>query len=170
MKSSSVEFQDIPHQQTSILKPFFHVVLPIAAPGINASYMPALDNDGHMTLVHTPAAKQFLKDAGWLLRDQSNIKLFDWSLFHAISTSKEKVPLDVTLKFHLKSLWSSDVDGRVKITMDALFAHFVSLAPYDYTSNWNDNRPTALHIYKDVLPSKTVSIEIEVRCCVVSGK
>jgi len=54
--------------------------------------------------------------------------------------------------------------------MDTLFAHFTSIAPYDQTSNWNDNRPTVLHIYKDVQPSKTVSIEIEVRCCVASGK
>ncbi len=170
MQSSSVEFQDIPYQQTSILKPFFHVVLPIAAPGVNQSYMPALDSEGHMTLVHTPAAKQFLKDTGWLLRDQSNILAFDTTLFDAISASREKVPLDVTFKFHMKSFWARDIDGPVKITLDALFAHFTSLAPYDQTSNWNDNRPTVLHIYKDVLPSKTVSIEIEVRCCVASGK
>ncbi len=168
MQSSSVEFQDIPYRQTSILKPFFHVVLPIAAPGINQSYMPAL-NDGHMTFVHTPAAKQFLKDTGWLFRDRANILAFDTTLFDAISTSREKVPLDVTMKFHLKSLWQSDIDGRVKITMDALFAHFTSIAPDGLLSNWNDRRPTALHVYKDVLPSKTVSIEIEVRCC-VAGK
>lgn len=154
----------------AILSPFFHVELPLSAPGINQSYMPAVDENGKLTMVHTPTARQFLLQAAWYFRDQAGLKKFDRRVFEAISDAKpkEKVALDVTIKFHLKSLWRSDIDGPDKITLDALFAHFKFLADFGKTANWNDNRVTCLHVYKDVASSGVPSIEIEVRC--VAGK
>ncbi len=161
---------DIHPQVPSSLNPFFHVELPLIVPGINESYMPGMNEDEKYTLIHTPAARQFLLQAAWYFRDQANIKKFDRRVFEAISESREKVPFDVTIKLHLKTLWKSDIDGPDKIIIDALFKHFVFLADVGLAHNWNDNRIVALHVYKDVALSGVPSIEIEVRCCVLSGK
>src|SRR6266702_6619363 len=131
-------------QVPSSLNPFFHAELPLTAPGINESYMPGMENEKY-TLIHTPAARQFLLQATWYFRDQTNIKKFDRRVFEAISESREKVPFDVTLKLHLKTLWQRDIDGPDKIILDALFEHFVFLADSGYARNWNDNRVVALH-------------------------
>lgn len=165
--ASSIEFQTAPQ---SFQVPFFHVELPLSAPGINQSYMPAVDEDGKMTMVHTPTARQFLLQAAWYFRDQAGLKKFDRRVFEAIGASKEKVAFDVTIRLHLKTLWKSDIDGPDKIIVDALFQHFKFLAEYGQTANWNDNRVIALHVYKDIATSGVPSIEIEVRCCVASGK
>ncbi len=157
-------------QVPSPLNPFFHAELPLIVPGINESYMPGIDENGHGTLLHTPAARQFLLQAAWYFRDQTNIKKFDRRVFEAISESREKVPFDVTLKLHLRTLWQRDIDGPDKIILDALFKHFVFLADVGCARNWNDNRVVALHVYKDVATSGSPSIEIEVRCCLSSGK
>lgn len=165
---SSIEFQMA--SQPFQIQPFFHVELPLSAPGINQSYMPAIDENGRMTMVHTPTAKQFLLQAVWYFRDQAGLKKFDRRVFEAISEAKEKVPFDVTIRLHLKSLWKSDIDGPDKIIVDALFQHFQFLADYGKLANWNDNRITCLHVYKDIASSGVPSIEIEVRCVASSGK
>lgn len=158
------------HPQSFQTVPFFHVELPLSAPGINQSYMPAVDVDGRMTMVHTPTAKQFLLQAAWYFRDQAGLKKFDRRVFEAVSDAKEKVPFDVTIRLHLKSLWKSDIDGPDKIIVDALFQHFKFLAEYGKLANWNDNRVVALHVYKDIASTGCPSIEIEVRCYVATGK
>lgn len=167
--STVMMFEAIPQRTHSPLLPFFHVEIPILAPGINQSYAPAQDEHGKLIMVHTEVAKQFIHDMQWLLRSQQNIKIFDARVFDAISHSREKVPLDVTIREHLRTLWQRDVDGPVKIILDALFAHFKYLADTGCDANWNDNRITGLHAYKDISFLGQPSIEIECRC-VVSGK
>ena len=160
---------DIPLQHPSPLFPFYHVELPLVAPGINQSYMPGVDGNGKATIVHTEVAENFLEKALWYLRDQSCIRCFDARVFNAISLAKEKVPMEVTIRLHLRTLWQKDIDGPDKIIIDALFKHFKFLAEPGQEKNWNDNRIVRLIVEKDVSISGAASIEIEVRC-VVSGK
>lgn len=118
-------------------------------------------------MIHTPLARHFLEQAMWYFRDQGNIKKFDPRIFDAISHTCEKVPMEVEIRLHCQNLWQKDIDGPDKIIIDALFAHFQFLAEPGLEANWNDNRITALHVYKDVATSGTASIEIEVRCAIV---
>ncbi len=168
---SDLNFTDIPCYGLVIV-PFFHVELPLVAPGINQSYMPVGTEDGKARLIHTPLARHFLEQAVWHFRDQQNVKKFDVRIFDAISKTHGKVPLEVVIRFHFKSLWQKDIDGPDKIVIDALFNHFKFLADANLQSNWNDNRVTALHVFKDVSTSGHTSIEIEVRCAVqgITGK
>ncbi len=168
---SDLTFSDIPPYSLSIV-PFFHVELPLIAPGINQSYMPVATDEGKARLIHTPIAKQFLEQAVWHFRDQANVKKFDVRIFDAISKTHEKVPLEVVIRFHFKSLWQKDIDGPDKIVIDSLFNHFHFLADANLQQNWNDNRVTALHVFKDITTTGHSSIEIEVRCAVsgITGK
>ncbi len=159
-----------PLQRPSPLLPFFHVELPITAPGINQSYMPATDENGKQTIIHTDVAKSFLEKALWHFRDQTNIKLFDARQFQAISEAKERVPLEVSIHLHLQSLWRKDIDGPDKIIVDALFKHFQFLAQPGTEKAWNDNRVVRLIVEKDVSITGASSIEIEVRCALLTGK
>ena len=155
---------DIPHKPLTI-KPFFHVDIPLETVGMNASYAPAKLPSGKLTMILTPQADDFKNKMGWLLRDQNNIRFFDRAMFTAISNSNRKVPFEVEITFHLKTLWKRDEDGPIKIVQDCLFDHFRSLAPKP--QNWNDNRVLALHVYKDITSSAHVSIEIKVSCTIV---
>lgn len=146
-----------------LLQPFYRVVLPILPPGINQSYQPAITHTGEMTLVHTDKAKIFLEEAAWQFRNQDNILLFDTNVFHTISYSRQKIALDVTITIYFKSLWQRDIDGPDKIILDALFNHLKFLADYGTQKQWNDNRVTALHVYK-AIDKRKPRVEIEVRC------
>jgi hypothetical protein len=159
-----------PAKNTSPLIPFFHVELPLSAPGINQSYMPAVDEHGKATIVHTKIAKAFLEKAVWHFRDQENIKLFNARVFEAISIAKEKVALEVTIRLHMRTLWQKDIDGPDKIVIDALFNHFRFLAEPGQEHNWNDNRIVRLIVEKDIARSGVASLEIEVRCAQLTGK
>jgi hypothetical protein len=167
---SPVEFSSIPLKNPSRILPFFHVNLPLVAPGINQSYMPSVDENGKMTMIHTEAARSFLEKALWHFRDQATIKLFDARQFQAISVAKERVPLEVVIRLHLPSLWRKDVDGPDKIILDALFKHFQFLAQPGCEKVWNDNRVVRLIVEKDVSVTGASSIEIEVRCALLTGK
>lgn len=155
---------DIPHRSLTI-KPFFHVDIPLDTIGMNASYAPARLPSGKLTMILTPEADSFKHQMGWLLRDQNNIRYFDFSMFTAISNSSRKVPFEVEMTFHLKSLWKKDEDGPIKIVQDVLFEHFRSLA--SRANNWNDNRVIALHVYKDITTTEHASIEIKVSCTII---
>lgn len=166
---SSLEFVELPQPQKPLLLPFFHCSLPLVAPGINASYMPAIDRNNKLTIIHTPIARAFLEAVLWHLRDQSNIISVDTRIMQAISHSTVKVPLEVHITLHLKTLWQKDIDGPDKIILDALFTHFQFLAEPGQEKNWNDNRVVRLHVEKDVSASGQASIEIQVFCA-ISGK
>ncbi len=168
----SVVFSDIPQKVLPIV-PFFHCELPLVAPGINASYQIARSSTTKKSiLVHTPAAHNFLEMAAWHFRNLSHIKLMDQRIFAAISKTHEKVPVEVVIRLHCRTLWLKDVDGPDKIILDALFNHFKFIALEGQEKNWNDNRVVALHVYKDIATSEHPSIEIEVRCAIagITGK
>jgi hypothetical protein len=159
-----------PVQNASPLIPFFHVELPLSAPGINQSYMPAVGENGKATIIHTEVARSFLEKAVWHFRDQTNVKVFDARVFEAISFSPVKVALEVTIHLHMKTMWQKDIDGPDKIIVDALFNHFRFLAEPGQERNWNDNRVVRLIVEKDIARSGVASIEIEVRCAELTGK
>jgi Holliday junction resolvase RusA-like endonuclease len=171
MLPASIEFHDeLPPVVFPVL-PWFHCIIPIVAPGINQSYMPAYasrdDINKRLTLVHTPVAKLFLEEAAAHFANYSNIKNFDQNIFNAISNPPKqapKTPLEITIHFFYPTLWKRDIDGPEKIVIDALFSHFKHMAPSGQEQNWNDNRITALHVYKELSLADQPRIEIEVRC------
>ncbi len=89
-------------------------------PGINASYKIVRNRKiGCYYLAHTPEGKQFLHDAALLLSQARRNDV----LIEAIRNSKEHVPLSVELKFFFLTWWRRDVDGGIKIALDAVFKY-----------------------------------------------
>ncbi len=144
--TSAPEHSSIPFSLP--LQPFFVAELPIP-PGINKSYRVVVVH-GHGRIGHTLAAQHYLENAPLLL---SQAATHDALLVHAIRKSRFKIPLAVDLRFFFPTLWKRDVDGGVKIVLDAIFGYL----------QLNDNLVTGMHVTKEV-DAERPRVEIEVRC------
>lgn len=97
-------------------KPFFSGRMPLG-PGVNGSYQPG---SGRRRIVGTEALHQFKIDAYNSLLAASCDKQVVGAIWAAY-LRKEYTPLVVSIRFYLSDLWQSDVDGRIKHTIDAAF-------------------------------------------------
>lgn len=116
--------------------------------GINHSYQPIRRGAG-LSLVLTEAAIQFKADAALLLTRGEH----DFAMINAIRNAKIKVPLAVELTFYFPTMWKRDLDGGIKIALDAVFHHL----------DLNDNQVVRLIANKEV-DEKNPRLEIVVRC------
>src|SRR6266487_858768 len=126
----------------------FSVELPLPPVGINHSYQPVYRGRG-ISLALTEEAVQYKADAALLLTRGEH----DFAMINAIRNAKIKVPLSVELTFYFSSMWKRDLDGGIKIALDAVFRHL----------DLNDNQVTRLVALKEV-DEKNPRLEIIVRC------
>lgn len=68
-----------------------------------------------------------------------------------LRSSRQKIPLMVTMRFYLRTLWRRDLDNLAKLPLDALFAYL----------QLNDNRVTTLLLEKR-RASEAAFLEVEV--------
>ena len=156
---------DMPMQSLVMSRPFFKASIPCVPPGINESYTIVALRGDKRRVAHTSEAKQFLDNAALILSSMDYGEMCDWDLFHAIGRAKRNVPLSVDMTFFFEHLWKRDIDGPIKITLDALFNHFKKVADYDAQLKWNDNRVRRLVVAKEVDVIRP-RVEIEVRCLI----
>ncbi len=128
-------------------------------PGINQSYKIVKNQKlGYAMLAHSPEGKQFLHDAALLLSQARRNDV----LIEAIRNSKEHVPLSVELKFFFLTWWRRDVDGGIKIALDAVFNYL----------RLDDRLVTDLHARKLVdaeFPRLEVSVAVDLAACAQLG-
>jgi Holliday junction resolvase RusA-like endonuclease len=128
-------------------------------PGINQSYKIVKNRKtGHHYLAHTPEGEQFLHDAALLLTQARCNDV----LIEAIRNSKEHVPLSVELKFFFMTWWRRDVDGGIKIALDAVFRYL----------RLDDRLVTDLPVKKLVdaqYPRLEVSVAVDLAACAKLG-
>lgn len=140
-----------PTLQATDLKPFFTASLPLPI-GVNHMYQIVAFGQHHRIAL-TDDAAQWKQDAAVLLTQADH----DWSKINAIRSAKIKVPLAVELFFYVKDLWKSDVDGRIKPAVDAVFRHL----------ELNDHLVVLVQASKE--KSDDPRVEIAVRC-LLSGR
>lgn len=126
----------------------FSAEIPLPPVGINHSYQPVRRGQ-KMSLALTGDAIQFKADAALLLSRGEH----DFSTINAIRNAKINVPLAVELTFYFASMWKRDLDGGIKIAIDAVFHHL----------DLNDNLVTRLVASKDI-DEKNPRLEVVVRC------
>ena len=129
----------------ALIRPFLSGTLPLP-PGVNRSYKPG---SGRHPIVGTPALRQFKADAALLLSQSYH----DWPQIEALRTSRRKTPLRMDIIFYFESLWRSDIDGKVKAVMDAVFCHL----------ELNDVLVVEMPVFKKADP-RNPRVEFEV-CC-----
>jgi Holliday junction resolvase RusA-like endonuclease len=108
-------------------------------PGINASYkivrIRRAGGREYQRLGETPELRQFKKDAALEL-SQTKVDVTLWEqIRHALP---RKTPLQGEITFFFETMWRRDVDGGIKHTIDAVFAHLIL----------NDNLLVDLHVRK----------------------
>lgn len=126
----------------------FSAELPLPPVGINHSYQPVRRGQ-HLSLALTGDAIQFKADAALLLSRGEH----DFSTINAIRNAKIKVPLAVEMTFYFPTMWKRDLDGGIKIALDAVFNHL----------DLNDNLVVRLVANKEV-DEKNPRLEVVVRC------
>ena len=104
-------------------EPFFKALIPLS-PTVNGSYQRVTyetkDDDVVNTIGATKELRQFKRDATKALNSQR--KQQNWIIINDIIIKKSKrkqVPIEVEITFYLESLWKSDIDGRIKASLDA---------------------------------------------------
>lgn len=103
-------------------EPFFKAWIPLS-PTVNGSYQRVTYEKDDKTINGLGATKelrQFKKNATKALAEQRN--QHNWIIIDDIIEKKRKrkhVPLVAEITFYLEYLWKSDVDGRLKASLDA---------------------------------------------------
>ncbi len=108
-------------------EPFFKAWIPLS-PTTNQSYQrvnyKTKDKEIIKTIGATDELRQFKKDAPKALASQRNQQ--NWIIINDIIAKKRKrkqVPIVAEITFYLEHLWTSDIDGRVKASLDASCKH-----------------------------------------------
>lgn len=108
------------------LSPFFGAELPIP-PSINHQYIPVplynARKQGRKSLILSEPARDWKQEVDLLLPQSTKI---DQVILDRLRGNKPKhiyVPLAVEIELHFKYLWTRDVDGGIKITLDSVFGY-----------------------------------------------
>ena len=106
-------------------EPFFAAKVPLC-PTTNQSYKTVNFKTKRGNIVRrpgaTPALLQFKRDVVKMLAAQRSQQ--DWSMINDVKDrwlKGEHTHLAVTMTFYLQHMWTSDNDGRIKGTQDAVF-------------------------------------------------
>lgn len=98
---------------------FFHAILPIS-PTSNLTY-----RIGQGKFYTAPIAKRFIQQCQLAISKAE----VDMRVVEMLRSQKKYKPnkrsmVEVHMRWYLKSIYTSDVDGRIKITQDAIFDYY----------------------------------------------